>query len=90
MRKTLIVRVSEEDIEKGKRGNMWACPIACALKRAGYVNQQRPIVRRLVDLGSAGLYSHSRASMQFAKDFDSGRSVKPSTFRLRRSEEKWD
>ena len=77
------IRVTQEDIDKGKRNSLRRCPVALALKRA---------CGRIVEVGSTMVYSRNEdrawlislpeKAEDFVKLFDIGEPVEPFTFDL--------
>lgn len=76
------VKISQEDIENGQRGDSGNCAIALALSKRGYRNVE-------VDVDSIDLcyqdkpyttYALPYEMNSFIKDFDEGRIVTPTKF----------
>lgn len=78
------IKVTEEHIEAGKRGDCSACPIALAVLDAVMVPAMRANISGLVLNCSAGQYiSYAESPPKVARfigDFDRGNHVNPFTF----------
>ena len=72
------IKVTQEDINKGRAGNSWECPIA----RAGL----RSYGNVVIGIGSAIIntvnYLTDRNTTDFVRDFDAGCPVFPFTAKL--------
>jgi hypothetical protein len=88
MAKYLTIEVTQEDIDNGVSKSATSCPLALAFTRK---------TKRVVRIGStiqiwgkayrgAWDYLLPRETIEFIEDFDSGKPVKPSKFRLKVSE----
>ena len=81
--KRVRITVTEDDIAKGKRGNMLFCPVARAIKgrfpEMGVVTQER-----FTELKSTYLilYRHSLSLKRFIVGFDTESLVEPASFIL--------
>lgn len=87
--KTLTIKVTKKDIERGQIANPFVCPVALATKRAA----KRPYgvsiiysvaVFRSIMGDELSRYSLSKPAMKFIAKFDKGGKVKPATFKLTR------
>jgi hypothetical protein len=82
MRKnTMTIRVTREDIHKGRRNSKSSCPVALAVNRK--IGQSAVAL-----VGSDRIIAHDRwdltkAVRNFIYDFDMGKKVKPFTARLK-------
>lgn len=84
--KYIEVSVTETRIAKGRPGCEYACPIALALRGAGFrkaeVDDYNVWFDGMLDSGRTGfLPSPAR---RFVERFDLGKSVRPFTFKLKR------
>ena len=75
------ITVTKEDIENGIRSSNKFCPIALALKRAGYKDAIVRTIEFLYDCGNAGCNLPLEAQ-KFIYSFDVGKPVKPFTFSI--------
>lgn len=79
----LEVKVTQEHIDKGQRGEGDACPIALALLKG---REYKQFLQVFVDVDNISfddeLYRTSRKATKFIEDFDNGKEVKPATFRF--------
>ena len=86
MTRYLTVHVTQEDIELGLPIAPVACPLARAIRRAGYPRVYVPDSRTWVPEasldGPSPRATLSRAAGRFVRRFDTGKPVKPATFRL--------
>ena len=79
------IHVTKEDIKKGKKGDVSACPVGRALNRykgveceVGYI--QIIVISKDGEAGSIG--EISKEVRDFINNFDAGRAVKPFAFDL--------
>ena len=78
--RTVRVDVTQEDIDKGLRGNAFSCPIARAIDRLAVCD--------CVEVGDDEIYLDaqgvpmSHEALCFVSDFDSGNMVEPFHFDL--------
>jgi hypothetical protein len=82
--KTITIKVTKGDIERGIPMNCSRCPIALAANRAGLVDAS--VSYRVLWTGKDGYSKRSaipRSALRFMAAFDKGRPVKPFSFRLR-------
>jgi L-rhamnose mutarotase len=85
--KQLAVKVTENDIKKGKKGSYDSCPIALALTRKCNINNYSVFVADKIviyDGDLQGTYKHSNSSVKFINKFDSRTPVKPARFVFKR------
>lgn len=84
MRKLLKIKVTGEDIEKGRPRNGERCPIARAakrvLKKVSSVSEHNIIFHHTTD--NAGDCQLPRAANRFVNRFDDDKTVKPFTFQV--------
>lgn len=72
------IKVERRHIQKGKRADCYKCPVALALKEAGYKG---------VEVGDGfvefdGITYNMRRGTRFIRRFDNNLSVKPTTIEL--------
>lgn len=79
----LKVRVTREDIRKGRAGNCRRCPVARAVRRQGFRG-----VRVWYDtiLTQSANFAMTKRSTRFVRRFDNDQPVMPTTFTLREQE----
>jgi hypothetical protein len=82
--KYLTVRVTKEHIQRGRRGEEESCPLALAVREAGY---HGALVGELSwrphpDIHEWNTLQLPEAASQFIRLFDNNLPVKPATFRL--------
>ncbi len=79
----MIVEVTQEDIKRGAPRSERACPIALALRRAGFEDVEVMPDLVLADGRTSGrVYSLPRSAQRFIHRLDWGDPVKPFRFRL--------
>ena len=75
----LSVRVTQDDINKGKPGNEYFCPIALALRKQGH--ERVSVVDGYATLGrNKDMYILPHKAREFVNDFDDCFIVKPFSF----------
>lgn len=72
------IQVTQEDIDNGESGNGYLCPIAIALKRAGF---KSPAVWDFIDDGDYQIKTPKKA-FKWLLDFDTGIEVTPFEFEI--------
>lgn len=77
--KVLIVKVTQEHIDKGERKSPQSCPIALA-------SDASAVTRKWMCVNYS-FYELSRAAERFVRRFDAGQPVTPATFRLKKEYE---
>ncbi|KKM21439.1 hypothetical protein LCGC14_1635390 [marine sediment metagenome] len=77
------VRITQEDINRGKRMAITECPMARALTRKG--RGEAVVVGRLASINQV-LYRLSPSAAQWVSAFDQGLQVKPASLRLYKQE----
>lgn len=75
-----IINVTQENIDKGKRFASCSCPVALALKNAGY--QKVSVTGPVVCIGTGYRWKVTPEIYTFIIGFDGGMKVKPFTFEL--------
>lgn len=85
----ITIKVTQEDIDKGKRANCFACPIALASMRAfglpldaGHVEAYGLFIGSFVNGGEYIRYHTPIETIRFMNDFDQGLLVSPFEFEL--------
>lgn len=82
MKKTVIVKVTQQHIDKGKRHRADLCPIALACKAMG-LKEARVLTRYIWNADSGDtITALSLRAQRFVANFDRGRPVRPAVFRL--------
>jgi hypothetical protein len=81
MSKKILVRVTKDDIKRGKREDMQACPIARSLKRLGK-RQVEVAIFGGISWGTNGYAKCPKEAKKFIRAFDRGRKVEPFKFYL--------
>lgn len=83
----MIIKVTQEDIDNGKKKSCYECPIALAIQRVSVkhlrcdvMNQQVYAVEK--DLRPVWIRILPPEAQLFIIDFDAGKSVKPFQFEL--------
>lgn len=88
--KYVTVRVTKEDIKRGKPHDPDCCPVALAADRRGFFVVG--VNRQYIEVEPNDLYSNDDAfkelllpklAQRFIDDFDHGKPVKPMKFKLR-------
>jgi hypothetical protein len=77
---TIIIDITQEDIDNGKLRSAWHCPIAKSLKRIfGKQPSVTPLCIRIYgpELGDMLVYNINEELSQFMSDFDIERPVSP-------------
>ncbi len=80
--KTIVIKVTKNDIAKGKRREATSCPIALALHRAGFQEAEVGFLYWFPDSSWRGI-KLSEAAIRFIRAFDDKEAVKPFNFRLK-------
>jgi hypothetical protein len=79
----LNIKVTQEDIDRGKRDSSFACPVARAASRWGFVALVGGIFINLYAYGGRGFRCQlPQDTVNFIKSFDTGEPVKPFEFEL--------
>lgn len=87
----VIINVTQEHIDQGLPTSPWYCPIALATKRA--IKNTDPNLSSVAVVGSKKIYLHyyngksiiaftASNLIEFIRDFDNGRPVKPFDFEI--------
>ena len=84
---TFLVNVTEADILNGIRKHSFSCPIATAMRRAGFAlpSVGSYIVSTGWNVGSLQEFLLSPEAREFISDFDAGQSVIPQSFVITRT-----
>jgi hypothetical protein len=82
---TLVVSVTQDDINNGQRGNPWSCPIALAAKRA--LHEPELSVDgchlNIEEYGAmVGCFDLPDECSEFVRAFDDGEAVQPFEFAM--------
>lgn len=85
--KSMIINVTQEDIENGIRHSCFSCPIALAVKRETGCNcsvesANFHLKARIFMMGSYEAYFPGKEAEDFINNFDGGKPVKPFSFEL--------
>ena len=82
---TIVITVTEEDIEKGARNMPARCPVALALRRGGY-SKITVLINRFscYDPRNKAVICrpHPDELQKFIKDFDTKQPVSPTSFEV--------
>jgi hypothetical protein len=78
----LSVDVTLTDMAYGKMGNFMACPIALALRRAGF--EKFSVTESAITFSNGVVYKCPAAASQFIKLYDAGYVPRSRTFYFRR------
>ena len=86
MPKTFIVSVKAKHIKKGRPSRSTSCPVALALKEAGFRRVDVGELDMSVTQPKPGQYSRTlpnpRSVTRFVRNFDQHKKVKPFNFKL--------
>jgi hypothetical protein len=80
IKKTMLIKVTEDDIKHGERGICNTCPVARAIRRATGA-KYIAVDWCAIDIGDK-LYDTPRSAARFIYDFDNGLKVEPFEFEL--------
>ena len=78
---TLKIEVTPRHIARGKRNDLYLCPLAWAIREKGFA---RVCVQGGWVLVNTRCYDLPKAAIKFIRRFDNGLTVKPFTFELKR------
>ena len=79
--KRISIRVSQENIEKGKRYNPYLCPLSIAI-REQYPQYNEVLVQREVKCDGVHTFTCPQHTLDFINAFDRKQSVQPATLIL--------
>lgn len=79
----MIIKVTQKNIEEGKKCSRGWCPIAQAMRDKFGKDCDPRVDWHHIALGASTYYETPATAVQFIEDFDNGRSVEPFEFELK-------